>query len=103
MSTPSRYRYDDTKRAAVIADYCDGLPIKDIAEIHHVTRETVRLWARRAGVSRPGTAAYYGRCTACCAPRALPSGLCRPCADEIPLRGGRWVPRGGIVVWREAS
>lgn len=27
----------------------------------------------------------------------------RRLADEVELTGGRWVPRGGIVVWEQAS
>ena len=28
-------------------------------------------------------------------------GVCAICADDVSLEGGRWVPRGGIVVWVE--
>ena len=90
-------RYPDHIRDAVIGDYAEGHRVKDIAARHGVGTETVRLWARSAGLrDREGRGGY---CACCKSARILRGGLCAPCRADIPLTGGRWVPRGGIVVW----
>lgn len=88
-----------TVRAAAIDDYRNGCLVKDIAARHKVSPESVRLWARQAGIARSG-GEYVGRCNACGSSRGRDGGLCRPCSAEVPLTGGRWIPRGGIVVWQ---
>lgn len=95
-------KYPEATRTAVVADYREGIHVKAIARNHGVSVETVRTWARMAGINRCG-GDYHGRCRSCAAPRARRSGFCRPCEAEIPLTGGRWIGRGGIVVWERAS
>ena len=95
-------RHPDHIREAVVRDYEAGAAVNYLSERYGVSPESVRLWARKAGIPRSG-GEYVGRCTSCGAPRAQASGFCRPCAHDIPLTGGRWVPRGGIVVWQVAS
>lgn len=79
-------------RDAIVADYRDGLRVNLIAERHAVSPETVRRYARDAGVS--------SRLNTC---RCRTDHVCDNCAAEIPLTGGAWVldPVRRVQVWEE--
>ena len=94
-------RHPDHIRAAAIRDYAEGHRVKDIAERYGVGTESVRIWARQAGLrDREGRGGY---CTCCKAARILRGGLCAPCRADIPLTGGRWVPVRGVQRWVVAA
>lgn len=100
MSTAApKFRHSQETRDAVIRDYQAGHKVKDIAARYGVGTESIRIWARRAGVDRQGNI-YRGRCPICSAARVCDDGFCRPCGADLELTGGRWVPRRGIVVWQ---
>jgi predicted transcriptional regulator len=85
----------------VLADYKAGMLVKDIAVKYGIGRETVRNYARTAGLGRRENG--EGTCGACQQTALLREGICNPCRADIPLTGGHWVPKGGIVVWEVAS
>lgn len=84
-------------KEAVVEDYRAGLPVNTIAARHGVSLESVRSWARAAGLTK--REGKPGRCRACHQQVLLYDGHCGSCRADIPLTGGRWVPKRGIVVW----
>lgn len=84
--------------AQVVDDYRAGAPVKVIAARHKVSPESIRQFARKAGLgNREGRG---GRCPSCTNMSTLYGGLCRPCRDDIPLTDGRWMPNNhGVQVW----
>lgn len=75
-------KHPDATREAVIAAYIDGERVADIAGQHGIATETVRVWARKAGVARD---------------RSM---YAAPPYEPTALTGGRWVPVGGIMRWQ---
>lgn len=87
----------ETKRAVLDA-YASGLPVYAIARQHRVSAETIRSWARAAGIGpRPGVTATCSGCAN--VKRVYEDRLCSTCLADLPLTGGRWVPRGGVLRW----
>ncbi|NUR16688.1 MAG: hypothetical protein HOQ13_10295, partial [Dermatophilaceae bacterium] len=87
--------------AAIVNDYKRGVPVNEIVRLHGTSAESVRTYARRAGIG-PRPARQRGFCDACTMSRVLNhEGLCDGCADDVPLTEGRWVRRGLVQVWVE--
>jgi hypothetical protein len=63
--------HDTTARAAALAAYEAGEPVKAICAAHHITRSTLHLWRVRAGLPpRPRQGAVRVRAAIAAAPRA---------------------------------
>ena len=94
----SRHRHTTETKRVVLEDYIAGLPVHAIAREHGVATETIRAWARQAGIGpRPGVIATCRGCSN--VKRCYDDRMCATCLADIPLSGGRWVPRGGVQVW----
>jgi transposase-like protein len=56
LTRPSGNQFNAATRRAVVADYANGLPMRDITQQHGVSATAVLAWARSAGVEirKPG-------------------------------------------------
>lgn len=83
-------RPPNAQRDAILADYRAGIRANLIAERYGVSAQTVRRYARDAGVT-----SRLNRC------RCKAGFLCDNCEADVELTGGAWVRNGLTEKWEE--